>query len=121
MNGCNRYRHVGQGVLTQADADAIIADAELPDGWRLETRPMRRYRYRCLWGLFLYDAAGTIVWKNAVYDLRGAVHAAANHARRESRPMVITTDSDGYVTSIEDAPEDWDLEGQPEFNGAFRG
>jgi nucleoside 2-deoxyribosyltransferase len=39
----------------------------------------------------------------------------------ESRPMTVTTDGDGWVRSIEDAPEDWDLEGQPEFNGAFRG
>jgi hypothetical protein len=104
VNGCNRYRHVGQGVLLQADADAIIADVTLPDGWRLETRPMRVYRYRCLWGLFLYDPAGAIVWKNAVYDLRGAVHAAANHARREAYPraVTVTTDADGWVTSIED-------------------
>lgn len=73
-----------QAALTQADADAIVNDYPLPDGWLLFASAIRSFESRSEWLLALYH--GTTLergWR--VYDLRGACLSMQAHAERESR------------------------------------
>ena len=112
-----------QGALTQEDADAILAEFVLPPGWRLIAAPIRSFESRSEWALALFHG-DVLERRPAVYDLRGAAFHLQAHAEREARAVTVTTDRDGWVTSIEETDHDdepeFNVEGQPEFNGSFR-
>jgi hypothetical protein len=101
--GYSHGRHY-QGAFTQEQADAIVADFTLPEGWRIIPAIIRSFESRSEWGVALWE--GNVLEKAVrVYDVRGACFHLQAHAERVARVgTVLTTDRDGYVVAIEDAP-----------------
>jgi hypothetical protein len=100
VTGCNRYRRTGSGVKTQAEADALIAETTLPEGWRITAAPIRSFETRSEWMVLLWqDDRFDKGWR--VYDFRGVLRHVVAHAERAG--TVVTADRDGWVKSWEDA------------------
>lgn len=98
--------------MTYQDALDLIKATPLPDGWTLVPHVLRTFKYRNEWLVTaLHDDVIEESWR--VYDVAGAIAVAARYAWDRTPGLVVTTDGEGFVTSIENR------EGDPAFNGAF--
>ena len=82
--GYSHGRHY-QGAFTQDQADAIVADFDLPPGWRIIAAVIRSWEGaggsgRSEWGIALWE--GNVLEKAVrVYDVRGRVLSPAGSRR----------------------------------------
>jgi hypothetical protein len=88
--------------VNDIDPTALLAEAPMPPGYKLSVRPQREHKYRSLWSVVVSDESGSRIHGRAYYNLAAGIRAAQRWAwDRASVPMTVTTDDEGYITSME--------------------
>ena len=82
----------------------MIGSAPMPPGYSLEVTPQRKYKYRTLWNVRVFRDGpnGELerVYGRAVYNIAAGIRMAQRWAW-DRVPLTVTTDADGWITSME--------------------
>lgn len=89
-------------VITRATVLEAAATAVLPDGYRIEVRVQRSFKYRDQWAVVLFKGDKEVSGV-ATYDPLERIKRYTRTAWAEATPERVTvTTEDGWIKSIED-------------------
>lgn len=87
--------------MTDEQVRELVAAATLPEGWTLRAEVRKRYPYRNLWRVVAaFQGHARAHWD--IYRVGPALPAIVEWCERQRGGLIVTSDADGYVTSIED-------------------
>ena len=89
-------------VVTGPEARALCGQLRLPPGWHIEPIVKRTYKYRCEFSLVAFKDSMPVHGLPHIYDVARALPVLIEWIEAQPRPMTVTTDGAGFITSIEE-------------------